>query len=624
MEKFIPREWQDSLISTASRNLSEKNKIAIEAPTGSGKTSFILYLAFLSGKKMIYLTRTHNEFTRLYEDNKKYFNIPVTYMFGKSKLCPLKERWYDAEDDSQKNVCKGCPLKEKTEKIELLKTNSPDIFLSEIIDDAMAKITEDIENKNMSRDTRGNLVVLKKEKMKSYCPYYSVRASMGDAQIIAMTYNYLLNPSIRFNVFHGMEGEEIIDINDCNIVFDEAHNLDAVIENFGRSLQSSTVVKAIDMLVKEFPIERNSPYTRILSNLILEGLLSNMSSTEANDYLKSFKFTEEFLSKIQNLEPLKEYAEAFDEMNDKRPIKKRERNYLMNVYNFLYDYQRMENGGIYASRNPLKKELKLKLLYYDTSTYLNFLKSLPVIFMSGTMPSEEHISKVWNMDNILYIKIDRIFQNAGGIKKYTIIEGYTTLGRYRDNIEAWASMLKKYMDFVIGVYNRSEKSVLVAIPSYKIMFGDSYTKIPGLSTYLPLDMRDRVIFENKKIPFGSIAKKAENTKIIIFSVHGGKLLEGIQLVKNGKSLISDVVIAGLPLIPLDDYRKDKIRYLEKILNKNAYSILYYEFALIKIKQAAGRSTRSPDDFSNIWLCDDRFKDAFWVNNLLDDGNKPYN
>ena len=37
MEKFTPREWQDALISTVSKNLEERNKIAIEAPTVSGK-----------------------------------------------------------------------------------------------------------------------------------------------------------------------------------------------------------------------------------------------------------------------------------------------------------------------------------------------------------------------------------------------------------------------------------------------------------------------------------------------------------------------------------------------------------------------------------------------------------
>ncbi len=620
MEKFTPREWQDALISTVSKNLEERNKIAIEAPTGSGKTSFILYLAFLTGKKLIYLTRTHNEFTRLYEDNQKYFNIPALYLFGKSKLCPLKERWYDSEDDGQKNVCKGCPLKDKTIKLELKNIGSPENFLVDMAEDSTELIRQDIESKAMGRDTKGNLVTIKKENIKSYCPYYSVRSNMADAQIIAMTYNYLLNPSIRFNVFHGTEGEEMINLDDYYLIFDEAHNLDSVIEDFGRSLQIKTVEKAIDLLVKDFPMEHYNSYERVEANLILENLLSNMSSTRATDNLKSFKFSSDFASRIANLESLEVFSDEFDKKNENRPLKKRSRNYLENVYNFLYDYQRMENGSIYSSvNNPEKKEIKLKLMYYDTSGYLSFLSNNPVIFMSGTMPSEDHISKVWNMEDVLYLKIDSIFKNAGGLKKYNVVTGYTTLGRYRENLEQWSSMLKKYMQYVVDVYAESEKSVLVAVPSYRILFGDSYTRVPGIGNYLPESMRANCIFENRKISYSYIEKRAREEKIIIFSVHGGKLLEGIQLVSQGKSLISDVIIAGLPLIPLDDYRKDKIKYLEKVLKKNAYNLLYYEFALIKVKQAAGRSTRSPDDRSNIWLCDDRFDEPFWRANLISTG-----
>ena len=620
MEKFTPREWQDALISTVSKNLEERNKIAIEAPTGSGKTSFILYLAFLTGKKLIYLTRTHNEFTRLYEDNQKYFNIPALYLFGKSKLCPLKERWYDSEDDGQKNVCKGCPLKDKTIKLDLKNIGSPENFLVDMAEDSTELIRQDIESKAMGRDTKGNLVTIKKENIKSYCPYYSVRSNMADAQIIAMTYNYLLNPSIRFNVFHGTEGEEMINLDDYYLIFDEAHNLDSVIEDFGRSLQIKTVEKAIDLLVKDFPMEHYNSYERVEANLILENLLSNMSSTRATDNLKSFKFSSDFASRIANLESLEVFSDEFDKKNENRPLKKRSRNYLENVYNFLYDYQRMENGSIYSSvNNPEKKEIKLKLMYYDTSGYLSFLSNNPVIFMSGTMPSEDHISKVWNMEDVLYLKIDSIFKNAGGLKKYNVVTGYTTLGRYRENLEQWSSMLKKYMQYVVDVYAESEKSVLVAVPSYRILFGDSYTRVPGIGNYLPESMRANCIFENRKISYSYIEKRAREEKIIIFSVHGGKLLEGIQLVSQGKSLISDVIIAGLPLIPLDDYRKDKIKYLEKVLKKNAYNLLYYEFALIKVKQAAGRSTRSPDDRSNIWLCDDRFDEPFWRANLISTG-----
>ncbi len=613
MNKFIPREWQESLITTVSKNLEERNTIALEAPTGSGKTSFILYLSFLTDKKIIYLTRTHNEFTRIYEDNEKYFNLPIIYLFGKNNLCPLKERWYD--DEEQKNVCKGCILKDRIIKMDLLKTGSPEEFINYVIDDSLEKIRKDINSNNMARDTKGNLTALKKDRMESYCPYYSVRENMKNAKIIMMTYNYLLNPSIRYNVFYNND-EEKIDLNDYYIIFDEAHNLDSVIENFGRSLTNKSILRAIDLLVKEFPLNKYKCHERVESNLILEDLLNNFSSTRGTDNLKLFKFSNDFLFRIKDLESLKKISDEFDKINDERPLKDRGKNYIETVYNFLYDYQRMENGGLYSSTNFNGKELRLKIMYYNTSEYFSFLKGRPVIFMSGTLPSEEHISKVWNLDNVFYININDIFKNTGGLKKYRIVDGYTTLGKYRNNIEEWSNMLKKYMDFIMNIYSESEKSVIVAVPSYKIMFGDADKNIPGMATYLPDDMRKNVFFENKKISFSYLEKKALESKIIIFSVHGGKLLEGMQLIKNSKSLLSDVVIAGLPLIPLDDYRKNKINYLEKTLGRSSYNVLYYEYALIKVKQAAGRSTRSPDDNANIWLCDDRFDSYYWKKNLL--------
>ncbi len=616
MDKFIPREWQDSLITTVSKNLEEKNTIALEAPTGSGKTSFILYLSFLTDKKIIYLTRTHNEFTRIYEDNKKYFNLPIIYLFGKSNLCPLKERWYDT-DENQKNVCKGCVLKDKIVDMDLLKMRSPEEFINDVIDDSIEKIRDDLNKNNMGRDQKGNLTTLRKDKMRAYCPYYSVRENMKDAKIIMMTYNYLLNPSIRYNVFYNND-EEKIDLNDYYIIFDEAHNLDSVIENFGRSLTNKSILKSIDLLVDEFPLNKYKCHERVEANLILEELLNNFSSTRETDNLKNFKFSNDFLFRMKDLESLKKFSDEFDKMNDERPLKDRSKNYIETVYNFLYDYQRMENGGLYSSINFNGKELRLRIMYYDTSEYFSFLKNRPAVFMSGTLPSEDHISKVWNMDNVFYIRVNDIFKNTGGIKKYRIVNGYTTLGKYRNNIEEWSEMLKKYMDFIVNTYNESEKSVIVAVPSYKIMFGDNEKKIPGIGTYLPDDMRKNVFFENKRISFNYLEKTALASRIIIFSVHGGKLLEGIQLIKDSKSLISDVIIAGLPLIPLDDYRKNKINYLEKALGRNSYNILYYEYALIKIKQAAGRSTRSPEDRANIWLCDDRFDSYYWKKNLLNE------
>jgi hypothetical protein len=90
-------------------------------------------------------------------------------------------------------------------------------------------------------------------------------------------------------------------------------------------------------------------------------------------------------------------------------------------------------------------------------------------------------------------------------------------------------MLKKYMQYAVDVYAESEKSVLVAVPSYRILFGDSYTRVPGIGNYLPESMRANCIFENRKISYSYIEKRVREEKIIIFSVHGGKLLRAYSL-----------------------------------------------------------------------------------------------
>ncbi len=615
MEKFEPREWQNSLITTISKNLEEKNTMAIEAPTGSGKTSFILYLSFLTNKKIIYLTRTHNEFSRIYEDNYKYFNLPIIYLYGKSSLCPLKERWYDTDEESQKNVCKGCILKDKISIINLNSAESPEDFIEYLVDDSTEKIRKDIENKNVERDSKGNLMVMKNDKIISYCPYYSIRSTMKNARIIVMTYNYLLNPAIRYSIFYG--DEESINLNDYYVVFDEAHNLDSVLENFGRSISQKYVDGAIKQLVDNFPLDKYRCHERIEANLILEKLMDNFNSEKADYSLKLFKFNNDIKSRLNDIGPLRKFLEEYEKINEEKSFRERKRNYLESVYNFLDEYNHLENGDIYLTVEGKRENIKLKIMYYNTSEYLSFLKDKAVIFMSGTMPSAEHVSKVWNFDSVLYLKVNELFFNTGGVKKYDIIRGFTTVGKYRENLGNWSSMLKHYMEFSLETYNKSEKSVLVAVPSYKILFGDSEKQIPGIASFLPSDMRKNAVFETKKISFSSIAKRAYREKLIIFSVHGGKLLEGIQIIKDRKSLISDVIIAGLPLIPMDDYRKNKIKYLTKTLEgNNMYNILYYEYALIKVKQAAGRSTRSPEDSANIYLCDDRFDSSYWRENLL--------
>lgn len=593
VEGFRPRGWQDGITSTILSNLNNNGKIALEAPTGSGKTSFILYLAFLSGKKFIYSVRTHNEFTRIYEDNKRFFNLDIAYMFGKKSLCPLPDRWLE-NDDSDRDICTGCFLKDKT--IDVKFDMEPEELCNFLLRESMENINIDIKNRSLVKNEKGDYYYKREKNSLGFCPYYSVRLSALSHNIIVMTYNYLLNPGIRYRTF-GIEN-----FNDYCIVFDEAHNIDDFVENFGRSLRPKTVERAIEQSMNYFPVKEYKCNDRTRLGIMLERLLLELDLKESGT-LKRFSFSKDFIDNL-DIDIIKRFSDMFNDINEKNPAGQRHRNYLESLYNFLYDVFNSENSGLYYYSD--KNGILLKIMYYDVSSFLRFLNSSPVIFMSGTMPSPEHISLVWGFENIIYISVEKIFKNAGGEKKYHIVTGFTTLNKYRLKSDTWEPMLKKYMDFIKERYNSASGSVLVAVPAYSILSGDK-----SISSFIDDDIKPHVIIETRKLSFSYIKGRALREKLLIFSVHGGKLLEGVQLVNKNRSLISDVIIMGLPLIPMDDYRTDKIKFIERQSKRNMQDNLYYENAMIKVKQAAGRSTRSENDVADIWLCDDRFSLAYW-------------
>lgn len=52
------------------------------------------------------------------------------------------------------------------------------------------------------------------------CPYFATKAALVDADVVFAPYNYLVDPLIRESM--------CIDLSDCIVVFDEAHNIQVV------------------------------------------------------------------------------------------------------------------------------------------------------------------------------------------------------------------------------------------------------------------------------------------------------------------------------------------------------------------------------------------------------------
>jgi DNA excision repair protein ERCC-2 len=112
--------------------------------------------------------------------------------------------------------------------------------------------------------------------------------------------------------------------------------------------------------------------------------------------------------------------------------------------------------------------------------------------------------------------------------------------------------------------------------------------------------------------------------MIVVAVSHGKLLEGVELVKDGRSLIDVVIVAGIPYpVPDDVYkiRRDRILLRLGILkdSKEAKEFertyLRHQPALTTVKQAIGRAIRNPEDMAEIFLVDHRFNEIEWRTDL---------
>lgn len=131
--------------------------------------------------------------------------------------------------------------------------------------------------------------------------------------------------------------------------------------------------------------------------------------------------------------------------------------------------------------------------------------------------------------------------------------------------------------------------------------------------------------EDRQTPIEEVKKLilAVGRRVIIAIAHG-KLLEGVELVEDGKSLIDCVVIAGIPYPVHDLYKLRLARVTDRLgiedgtreIGNFEREYFRHQPALITVKQAIGRAVRYPEDTAKIILADSRFNEENWKRDLL--------
>ena len=242
-----------------------------------------------------------------------------------------------------------------------------------------------------------------------------------------------------------------------------------------------------------------------------------------------------------------------------------------------------------------KTDKYYRVIARDPSVLLSRLNAERYVLMSGTMPSDKYLREVWGLEKFEYIDVWRDYYNE--IKDfyhmniYIVDADLTYKNRGGETYEKVAEFIKQNL--------RKDGINLVATTSKKMML--------DLALFLKLDFLEK----DGKIDFEELQKLPDGA--VILAYEGGRLTEGIELTKDGKSRIKAVFIVGFPYPEYKDkYLNSIIDYLaeKKGLNNRAKDafrwFVFKEKAIIKVRQTMGRAIRSPQDEADIWLIDKRF------------------
>jgi len=230
------------------------------------------------------------------------------------------------------------------------------------------------------------------------------------------------------------------------------------------------------------------------------------------------------------------------------------------------------------------------------------------LLMSGTMPSPDFLRKfLGKLDKYMSLLEDpelrreyfKLYDPDNA--KVLLVTDYTSKYRVRYNKD-YLDRMEKIEEASIALAKRLRGIALLVYPSYAMLKSVS----AGLKV-IGKKLNVEVLISERGAGAGILQRAKEAKVCAIAAVAGDQLTEGVELTKNGRSLIRVVSIIGAPFPMPSAFPED----VAKSVDNNYQEVLeqlYEELMIMKVKQAIGRMIRSPEDKGLIVLADYRFED----------------
>ncbi len=591
-DKF--REGQKEIITDIYTAIKEKKNIILHAPTGTGKTDASLSAAISyakeNNKKILFLTpkiSQHKIVLEVISDiNKKYsLNLKAIDFVGKRNLCidPV----VSTTGSNFYEVCKyarekgQCPFftnarpTDKTTK-ELLGYHLNQVFLDTPV--ISHHLIKEISENFKSGSTKPHPL----------CPYEVAKIYAKKCEIIVADYYHVFSKKVSDSLL----GELGINLLDCILIIDEAHNLEErLLKLQSKSLNTILLNKA----AKEAGDLKENKIKEVLLSLsnIIETLSENKLKEKDEEYLKS----EELLSNYKN--NILEIIEEIEKVGLLYIEKTGEgKSALISIALFLEDWLIDTQTHIrFIKRENKISSIKHNALSITELTKNTFDSCYCSILMSATLTPLSMYQEILGLNkNTITKEYPSPFAEAHRLN--LMVPGVTTkyTSRNTDNYKLIGNYVNKCVNSIPG-------NVVVFFPSFEILhYILPYIKI-NKPKIVQEEKSDSKSFEEMITNFKSESKRFG---CALFAVMGGKASEGIDL--PGDYLLGAIIV-GIPLGKMELFTKARIDYYDKKYNKG-WAYAYIQPSIQKAIQSAGRVIRSETDKGVVIFLDERYN---WTN-----------
>uniref|UniRef100_F1KUD6 Regulator of telomere elongation helicase 1 n=1 Tax=Ascaris suum TaxID=6253 RepID=F1KUD6_ASCSU len=221
--------YMEKVIETLKRSFNA----ALESPTGTGKTLCLLCATIAFTKEMksrisvdatanpqgttpgslypkiIYASRTHSQLAQVVRELNKtvYKDTKTATLASRDFLCINETVMKEQNSTTKALMCRNLVKNRKCRYYNEYDRQSKDSLEIIYNCNGMVPDIEDIVNIG---------------KKHSVCPFYRTRSLVDEADLLLMPYNYVIDPRLRRMHDVGLKGNIVI--------FDEAHNLEAICE----------------------------------------------------------------------------------------------------------------------------------------------------------------------------------------------------------------------------------------------------------------------------------------------------------------------------------------------------------------------------------------------------------